>query len=125
MKPNENIAVALAAFDHREAELQRQVATAQAALAGAIDEGTDRDRGDLKDAADEAATEVVDDAQLARDLAELREIALARRRIEEGFYGVCVDCGATIPEARLVARPTAGRCIDCQQAIEQQASLSR
>ncbi|MCU4672651.1 TraR/DksA family transcriptional regulator [Microbacterium fluvii] len=46
-------------------------------------------------------------------LRERAEVEQASARVEEGTYGVCVDCGRRIPAARLAARPTAVRCIDC------------
>ena len=49
---------------------------------------------------------------------ELRLIDAALGRIEAGTYGQCVDCGVTIPAARLHAAPAAARCISCQQKIE-------
>jgi RNA polymerase-binding transcription factor DksA len=36
------------------------------------------------------------------------------RRIEQGTYGVCADCGAAVPAGRLEARPDAARCVACQ-----------
>lgn len=44
---------------------------------------------------------------------ELAEIDAALRRSAAGTYGVCEDCGRSIPAARLEARPTATRCVDC------------
>jgi len=49
---------------------------------------------------------------------ELREVEDALARIREGEYGVCVDCGGPIGEARLKAYPTALRCIQCQDRWE-------
>ena len=34
--------------------------------------------------------------------------------IAAGTYGICVDCGAPIPEGRLHAIPDAERCVSCQ-----------
>ncbi len=31
----------------------------------------------------------------------------------------CVDCGASIPAARIQANPATERCVRCQQAFEQ------
>lgn len=45
----------------------------------------------------------------------LDEIDAALRRLADGTYGVCVDCGRGIPAARLDARPTATRCVDCAE----------
>ena len=57
-------------------------------------------------------------AELARDVAELRDILAAERRIADGSYGTCIDCGDAIPYARLAAYPTAKRCLRCQEIRE-------
>jgi RNA polymerase-binding protein DksA len=44
---------------------------------------------------------------------ELADIDAAVARVEHGTYGVCIECGRDILLARLDARPTATRCIDC------------
>ena len=54
-----------------------------------------------------------------RETAELDAIDAALARIEAGSYGLCTDCGATIPAARLQASPEAWRCIPCQEKAEQ------
>lgn len=51
----------------------------------------------------------------AQELRDLAEIDAALARLDEGGYGVCVDCGAGIPVARLQARPAAKRCIACAE----------
>ena len=43
----------------------------------------------------------------------LAEVDAALEKIEEGTYGVCVDCGQEIAEARLEARPLSVRCVEC------------
>jgi RNA polymerase-binding transcription factor DksA len=51
------------------------------------------------------------------DLQEtIAEIDAALNRIDSGTYGVCVECGAAIPEERLELRPFAGRCVTCSSA---------
>lgn len=57
-------------------------------------------------------------SQTVRDTRELDEIEAALRRIEEGTYGECVDCGEDIPRARLDATPAAARCVPCQELLE-------
>lgn len=37
----------------------------------------------------------------------------ALERIKKGTYGVCSECDAKIPLARLEANPAASTCIDC------------
>ena len=51
---------------------------------------------------------------------EQRQVEIAQQRLEEGLYGICVDCGEEIPEARLEAIPEAVRCIKDQSIYEGQ-----
>ena len=60
----------------------------------------------------------VDQLDLTRDLGELRDIEAARRRLDDGSYGICLDCGADIAFERLHAEPEAARCIECQRRHE-------
>lgn len=53
-----------------------------------------------------------------RESAELVSIDEALKRIADGSYGLCVDCGASIATARLHASPTALRCVGCQEKAE-------
>ena len=46
--------------------------------------------------------------------AELVAIDAALKRVADGSYGLCIQCGASIATARLHANPTALRCINCQ-----------
>lgn len=46
-------------------------------------------------------------------LQEISQICEALRRIEQGSYGVCAQCGEKINPKRLTALPTATRCIKC------------
>ncbi len=48
----------------------------------------------------------------------LREIDEALKRMEEGTYGDCLDCGKKITQQRLKAVPSATHCIGCQEKLE-------
>jgi DnaK suppressor protein len=48
----------------------------------------------------------------------LNKIDAALRRLGEGAYGECFECGAEIAEARLRALPFAVRCKDCEETRE-------
>lgn len=52
---------------------------------------------------------------------ELRAIDAALDRIVNGTYGVCVDCGAEIPLARLRALPATPYCVDCAARHEHES----
>lgn len=43
----------------------------------------------------------------------LGEVQRAITRVEQGTYGWCEGCGASIPEERLIAVPAAALCIGC------------
>lgn len=47
------------------------------------------------------------------------EAVEALRRIQDGTYGVCLDCGKRIPAARLSVKPEASRCVSCQSEYEE------
>lgn len=73
---------------------------------------------DRKDLAGRRVDDTLAAAEEQRDRAELRAVAAALQRLDEGRYGDCEDCGAPIGTARLVVQPAATRCIDCQSALE-------
>ncbi len=73
--------------------------------------------GDLGDAGDLAAASMIRDiteAEVIRDIGEVRDIAAAEDRIAAGTFGLCIDCEAPIRYKRLDAYPTAKRCFSCQ-----------
>jgi len=49
----------------------------------------------------------------------LLEIEDALERLDEGGYGICLNCSDDIPKIRLRAVPWARYCIDCQEQVEQ------
>ena len=48
----------------------------------------------------------------------LKQIALARLRIEDGTYGICTECDEVIAFPRLKAYPEAAMCIGCKSETE-------
>ena len=42
----------------------------------------------------------------------------AIRRIDDGTFGICDNCGGPISEKRLLARPVTTQCIDCKIKLE-------
>jgi DnaK suppressor protein len=56
----------------------------------------------------------------------LQKIIKAMKKIEDGSYGICEECGEEISEERLRVRPEATLCIKCkeeQEKIEKQFGL--
>ena len=75
-------------------------------------------RGDSSDlASDEGAYRKME-ALNAMDAKKLKAIENALKRIGEGKYGYCLQCGKKIPEGRLRAIPEAVLCVDCKSQNE-------
>lgn len=51
--------------------------------------------------------------------AKLRDVDAALQRIEEGEYGLCLNCDEPINPKRLEVDPTVGFCIECASKDEQ------
>lgn len=77
--------------------------------------------GHPADLLDVALVEVagdIDAAIVRHDIQDVRDITAARIRLAAGTYGTCIDCGDAIGYQRLLAYPTAKRCIACQREHE-------
>lgn len=69
------------------------------------------------DTGEEAAGDALADIKLAmidRYVNEIRDIDAALQRIQAGSFGICADCGQPVAFDRLLAYPTAKRCVICQ-----------
>ena len=73
---------------------------------------------DFKDAAVEESIATIDNAQAAHAAAELAQVHAALRRLAEGAYGDCIDCGDAIDLRRLLALPATPYCAPCQSVHE-------
>ena len=73
------------------------------------------------DAAETSESDIQDDIEFAliqMKAETLNKIEEALRRLEEGTFGYCFECGEEISERRLRALPFAVRCKDCEEARE-------
>lgn len=107
---------------HRILERRRQLA---AELRGDAERARGETYGELAGATHDSAEDSVaalladlGQAEMTRDLAELRDLEAARLRLAAGTYGTCADCGGEIGYERLRANPAALRCIACQTRHE-------
>jgi DnaK suppressor protein len=57
------------------------------------------------------------------DIKLLREIGDALHRIQQGTYGVCMECEEPISPKRLDAVPWARYCVSCQEEIANRIAL--
>lgn len=53
----------------------------------------------------------------------IHKIQAALKRIEDGTYGICEECGEDISLARLRARPVTRLCINCKARQEEDEHL--
>lgn len=56
---------------------------------------------------------------------ELERVEEALRKVKEGTYGICADCGGEITLPRLKAVPYATLCVRCQNKLESEESHPR
>lgn len=74
------------------------------------------------DPADQAASSTMEQLKSSfqnTELDEYRNIELAIDKIDDGSYGICLDCGEPIQDKRLRLYPNASRCLRCQEAVEE------
>jgi DnaK suppressor protein len=102
------------------AERSRVEAALEAMADNLADEGSlqRQQTGENADAGSDLQSQALDMA-LATDLrAQLKAVERAEERIAEGTYGVSVESGAVIPDARLEVAPLAERTVQEQAAFE-------
>ena len=77
--------------------------------------------GEVHDMEDESIAVFLTDlntTMVDRHVQETRDINSALNRIHGGTFGVCKECGGSIGYERLLAYPTANRCVRCQNVYE-------
>jgi DnaK suppressor protein len=82
------------------------------------DSNKDRDVLDQGESSEVDIQEDIEFALIQMKSETLNKIDAALRRLDEGTYGDCFECGEEISEARLRALPFAVRCKDCEEARE-------
>ncbi|MER0215094.1 MAG: TraR/DksA family transcriptional regulator [Nitrosomonas sp.] len=60
----------------------------------------------------------IDTALIDRQINEMRELEMSMEYLNELEFGDCIDCGNEIGFERLLAYPSAQRCIECQSKYE-------
>ena len=82
------------------------------------DSSKDREVLDQGESSEVDIQEVIEFALIQMKSETLNKIDAALRRLDDGSYGDCFECGDEISEARLRALPFAVRCKDCEEARE-------
>ena len=77
--------------------------------------------GEVQDLEDRSIADLFTDLNITlidKHVQETRDINSALIRISKGTFGVCIDCSEPIGYDRLMAYPTAKRCVRCQEVYE-------
>ena len=77
--------------------------------------GDDWDSRDPEERATQISSDTVDRRIADDDRNLLEKVNFALRRLDDGSYCNCANCGAPIPMARLMAKPSVSLCISCQE----------
>ena len=85
----------------------------------------DHDVVDFKDVAAEQSAASIGDCLAEQAAHELEQVLAARRRLHDGSYGLCVDCGDEIHPLRLAAMPATPYCTACQTVHEYPQPIAR
>jgi DnaK suppressor protein len=107
-------------LDQREREL-RAILSIGSGAANTIGEDAPHEVMDFKDVATEQSQDAVDDAKKDHAALELEQVLAAHRRLHDGSYGNCLNCGNPIDLRRLTTLPAAPLCISCQTKAEHEA----
>jgi len=108
----------------REAEL-RAVLRATGDVAEHTSDVSEGEVVDFKDMAIEETQAVVEQAKAGQAAEELEQVVAARRRLQDGSYGECMDCGEEIDLRRLAALPATPYCTACQAIHEHEQGRPR
>ena len=88
--------------------------------------GEEASTNEPRDEADESVRLEAQDEAWRQAEAEAREVSridAALARMREDTFGECIECGEEIDEKRLIALPTASRCVSCQEGREAAAMM--
>ncbi|MBN9159507.1 MAG: conjugal transfer protein TraR [Myxococcales bacterium 68-20] len=86
-----------------------------------LEEDMTLDSNDLPDEMDLASSEYLQSFTFrlrGREKVFLDKIEKALRKIEDGSFGICEECGEEISVKRLEARPETNLCIRCKEDQE-------
>lgn len=75
----------------------------------------------MADDGTEAFDQTIDIGIRRRVELSLERVNHALKKLENGTYGICEDCGVRIDRARLEVLPQAVYCLDCQAEHEYRA----
>ncbi len=89
--------------------LEERIGDEEKKLSASVDPNPDR-----VDLAQDYRTKQRSQAMLDQMRQQLKQVEAAKRRLDEGTYGQCAECGQPINAERLQVLPYATLCIRCQ-----------
>jgi RNA polymerase-binding protein DksA len=108
-----------------KARLQQRYLELREEVRGELERSGDQRYADLAgsvaDPGDDSVADMLLDLNAAivdRQVREMREVEATLKRLVELDFGDCIECGGEIGFDRLMAYPTAQRCIRCQELHE-------
>jgi DnaK suppressor protein len=115
--------------DDRYQELRRILEERRDEIAGEVQhkiryvrtEGTQMSNQRAADLTETSEADIQDDIEFAliqMKAETLDKVVAALKRLEEGSYGYCYECGDEVAEQRLRALPFAARCKACEEVRE-------
>ena len=117
MTPEQTTAHRTQLLEQRTA-LLAQIAQQRGGVIGRAEAASDHFAGAQESQAQTASAREIEFALGEHETAELNAIDAALKRLDDGSYGLCLECGIHIPPARLQAAPAAMRCLACQAQAE-------
>jgi RNA polymerase-binding transcription factor DksA len=99
--------------DQIAANLRLRLAEAQAEIARLEQATIQPLSAKFADQANDLGELATNEGMELQHIHEAEQIIAALARIEAGSYGLCDKCGTEIAPARLIALPTATKCINC------------
>src|SRR5690348_228654 len=106
-------------LDERRREIQAEV---QGKMRGVREEGSWGGKlNEVLDAVESSEADIQEEIEFAliqMKSETLNKVNDALRRLEQGDYGYCFECGEEIAEKRLHALPFAVRCKECEEQRE-------
>ena len=112
------------AFVHVRRELEDRKSTLEDELRQSNEEKVTDDQ--VQDPGDQTVSSTMETLKSSMQdsrIAEYNRIVKAIEMMNDGTYGVCVDCDGPISEKRLKSFPNSTRCIACQEAFEENREI--
>lgn len=99
--------------EHLKAQFTERIIDLQKRIDAIHRDFADGRHADWSEQASERENDEVLNALESEAKVEIQQLSNAITRIENGNYGICLTCGEDIAPGRLVAQPSATKCIKC------------